>query len=106
MQREIWLVIANNSKAALTRTACLCAALGKSAQRRKQAGPQPEVDSFYLSVVEVLVHVVVDLAGLFCIIVCPCFGDLHAVRHFVEQMVLAAPHDSARKKQAVHKALV
>ena len=57
------------------------------------------VDSFYLSVVEVLVHdilVVLDVAFVlrcFCIIFCPsCRGDLYGVRHFVVQMVLSSFH--------------
>ena len=71
------------------------------------------VDSFYLSVVEVLVHdilVVLDVAFVlrcFCIIFCPsCRGDLYGVRHFVVQMVLSSFHAGAREQHTVHDALV
>ena len=64
------------------------------------------VDSFYLSVVEVLVYdVIVGVVGFgasllrrcLCIIFCPgCRGDLHyRVRHFVVQMVLSSSHACA-----------
>ena len=59
------------------------------------------MDSFYRSVVEVLVHVVVGVVVVFlrcfCIIVLcfSCRGDLYGVRHFVVQMVLSSFHASA-----------